>query len=146
MDALFEMDEERCRSLLAAGGVGRVAVATPEGPHIVPVTYAVVDDAVVFRTSPFSLLATHVWQALVAFEIDHLDHERHRGWSVVARGRAEVVEDPREVQRIRETWDPRPWAGGQRTMWVRLRWTELTGRSVGAGWSHSDEPAVRRAV
>ena len=44
----------------------------------------------------------------VAFEVDGLDHELERGWSVQARGRVEVVTAHQELYRIREVADPLP--------------------------------------
>lgn len=130
MSDLVELPVEECRELLDANILGRVAVCTDAGPRIVPVNYAVVDDAVVFRTSPITGLGTAGWATEMAFEIDHVDYEGHRGWSVVAAGRAEVVDDPSEVAHIRSVWEPRPWAGGNRGLYVRLRWRQLTGRRV----------------
>jgi nitroimidazol reductase NimA-like FMN-containing flavoprotein (pyridoxamine 5'-phosphate oxidase superfamily) len=141
-----EMGERECRRLLAGGGVGRVAFVADDGPHVVPVNFAVIADAVVFRTSPTSLLGTLGWGQRLAFEVDHLDHERWRGWSVVAAGPGELIESAEELSVIRTFWDPRPWAGGERLVYVRLRWDRLTGRQIGSGWYPSDEPAVRRAV
>jgi uncharacterized protein len=137
------LSEGECRRLLNAGGVGRVAVNTPDGPHIVPVNYAVHDDAVVFRTTPCSILGTHGWRDRLAFEVDHLDHQRWRGWSVVAAGPGEIVEDADELAAIQTVWDPRPWAGGHRPLYIRLRWDRLTGRQIGEGWHPADEPPVR---
>ena len=36
------------------------------GPHIVPVNYAVVDDALVLRTSPYSVLGGHARGSILA--------------------------------------------------------------------------------
>ena len=108
--------------LLSAGVAGRVALSSPDGPHIIPVNYSVVDDAVVLRTSPYSVLGTHGRDTVLAFEVDQFDYERRHGWSVVARGRADVVTDPAEIAQIRATWEPRPWAGGSRNLYLRLRW------------------------
>lgn len=146
MNEPTELSPEKCRELLSAGLVGRVAVCTPEGPRIVPVNHAVVGDAIVFRTAAYTLLATHGRRGRLAFEVDHLDYERHQGWSVVATGPAEVIDDPDEIQQIRKTWDPRPWAGGTRQLYVRLQWTELTGRRLGGGWTADNELSVRRTV
>jgi hypothetical protein len=49
---------------------------------------------------------------VLAFEVDHFDHAE-RGWSVVARGRSEVVVDASEQYHIRRVWPPRPWADGR---------------------------------
>jgi uncharacterized protein len=126
-----EMSVEECRSLLNGGVVGRVAMATPVGPRIVPVSYAVHGEAIVFRTAPYSELSTYGWNAELAFEIDDLDYESYSGWSVQAVGRAHVVDDPSEVQAIRRAWDPRPWAAGLRNLYVKLAWRELTGLRIG---------------
>ena len=146
MNEPFDLSTEECRELLGAGLVGRVAVCTPVGPHIVPVNYAVVDDAVVIRTSPYSVLGGHARGATLAVEVDDLDYERQRGWSVVARGRAEAVTGSTELQRIREVWDPHAWAAGQRNLYLRLRWSELTGRRLGAGWDPIDGLPAQRAI
>ncbi len=112
---------DECRDLLSAGLVGRVAVCTPLGPHIVPVNYAVVDDAVVLRTSPYSVLGTHARGAILAIEIDQFDYERQRGWSVVARGRADTVTSAEELSHIKSVWDPHAWASGQRNLYLRVQ-------------------------
>ena len=130
-----EMTLEECRERLVSGVVGRVAMATPVGPRIVPVAYAVHEDAVVFRTAPYSELSTYGWNTELAFEVDRLDDESRQGWSVVAVGRARVVDDPDEVTRIREGWGPRPWVPGTRNLFVKLPWRQLTGLRLGGDWT-----------
>ena len=146
MNEPVELDHEKCLDLLVGGIVGRVAVCTPDGPHIVPVNYAVVEDSIVFRTKPFTVLGANAWHSRLAFEIDHLDYERHRAWSVVASGRGEMVEDAGELAAIRAVRDPQPWAAGTRALYVRLRWEKLTGRRLGSGWSSRDEMPVRYSI
>jgi len=143
---VIELSPEQCEQLLRAGVAGRVALSSPDGPHIVPVNFSVVGDAIILRTSPYSVLGTHGRDAVIAFEVDQFDHDRWRGWSVVARGRADVVTDPADVERIRSTWEPRPWAAGTRSLYLRLRWTSLTGRQVGTDWDPLATLPVRRAV
>ena len=104
-------------------------MSTPAGPHIVPLNYSVVDDAIIFLTSPYSVLGTHGRNAQIAFEVDFLDYENHRGWSVVARGRGDAVTDPDELARIRDQWPPRPWADGHRNLHFRFAGAS----SAGAG-------------
>lgn len=146
MNEPFELSTDECRELLSAGLVGRVAVCTPVGPHVVPVNYAVVDDDVVIRTSPYSVLGSHARGSILALEVDHFDYERQRGWSVVARGRAEAVTGAEELNHIRRVWDPNAWASGQRNLYLRIRWSELTGRRLGGSWNPVAELAVRRAI
>lgn len=146
MDVPTELLYAECHELLSGGVFGRVAVCTPEGPRILPVNYSVVGESIVFRTSAYGVVATHGWNLPIAFEVDHVDYADHRGWSVVATGPARRVEDPAEVSLIQRTWDPHPWAGGSRPLYVRLAWEELTGRRLGAGWTHDNEMPVRRRV
>ncbi|MDQ6642139.1 MAG: pyridoxamine 5'-phosphate oxidase family protein [Actinomycetota bacterium] len=146
MPESMELAPEVCGTLLRAGDAGRVAVSTPDGPHIVPLNYSVVDDALVFRTSPYSLLGTFARNSLLAFETDYVDHELQRGWSVVARGRCQFVDDPGEIDRIRAIWSPQPWAAGARNLFLRLHWTEISGRRLGLNWNVLDELPGRREV
>lgn len=146
MQDVIELNPQQCEQLLRAGVAGRVALSAPDGPHIVPVNYSVVGEAVIIRTTPYSVLGTYGRGSVLAFEVDQFDHDRWRGWSVVARGRADVVTDLLELDRIRETWAPRPWAAGTRSLHLRLPWTTLTGRQLGAGWDPLHTLPVRRAM
>jgi hypothetical protein len=140
-----ELSAEDCERLLRGGIVGRVGFGTLTAQHIVMVNYSVVDDRVVFRTDPNSVLGRHAKGTHLAFEIDHVDHADQRGWSVVAKGVGSVITDPHELDRIRRQWPPRPWATGDRGLVVGLRWTELSGRRLGEGWRDRDVP-VRRVL
>jgi len=136
---------DKCLELLRAAIVGRVAFNVPEGPRIIPVNYTTVGDAIIFRTTPYSLLGTHADRAPMAFEIDQIDYADHKGWSVVATGTAELVEDVSALADEGPLWDPKPWAGGaSRLLYVRLPWNELTGRRLGGGWTRENELPVRR--
>ena len=137
-----ELAFDECARLLRAGVVGRVALTTPDGPHIIPLNYSVVDEAILVATSPYSALGTYGNGLVVAFEVDRFDFETHTGWSVLVRGRAEAVTDPEELQRLKRLWAPRPWADGSRNLHLRIPWTEVSGRSLG-GYA---ETSVRRVV
>lgn len=140
-----ELTVNECVDLLSGGVIGRIALTTPGGPRILPVNYAVNDGAVVIRTSPYSELATYGPRNQAAFEIDHFDYDRHQGWSVVALGRLEALA-PDEVEEVRRAWEPRPWAGGHRNLYLRLPWREVSGRRIGTGWKLSSTMPLRRAL
>ena len=146
MAEVRELSYAECRALLRREQTGRVAVSTPDGPHIVPLNYSVVDESIIFRTTPFSILATYGRNATLAFEVDSFREARQVGWSVVARGRAEAVTSAEELSHIRGVWEPNAWAAGLRNLYLRVRWTELTGRRLGPGWNPVDELPVRRVV
>jgi nitroimidazol reductase NimA-like FMN-containing flavoprotein (pyridoxamine 5'-phosphate oxidase superfamily) len=146
MDEPTELTTDECVDLLRANVVGRVALSTPVGPRIILLNYAVHDDSIVFRTAPYSQLASYGNGSDLAFEVDHVDYETHQGWSVVAVGRGSRVDDPEEIQEIRATGGPRPWVGGSRGLHLRLRWRELSGRRLGDDWTRASLTPVRRTV
>ena len=146
MSDVEELSYAKCRGLLAGGVFGRVGICTADGPRIFPVNYSVVGETILFRTSPYGLVASHDWRSPLAFEVDYVDYAEHRGWSVLAVGPGERVDDVEDLDHIKRTWDPRPWAAGARPLYVRLEWTELTGRRVGGGWTHENELPVRRQL
>lgn len=141
-----DLTREECLDLLRGGVVGRVAVTTPTGPHIVPVNYSVVDDAVLLRTTPYGVVGTHGRGSVLAFEVDLFDHERQRGWSVVVRGRSDTVDDPETRRQIDAARPPRPWAGGQRWLMLRIPMDEVSGRRLGGDWDLTAPMPVRRSV
>ncbi|WP_110207716.1 pyridoxamine 5'-phosphate oxidase family protein [Nocardioides daejeonensis] len=146
MDAPVELAEDECRRLLGHNVVGRFGFTTPDGPQIIPVNYAWVSEAITIRTTGYSVLAQHLPGAAAAFEIDHLDYENQRGWSVLATGHAEHVDDLEEVAEIARTWNPRPWAGGNRPLYLRLFPERLSGRRTGPGWDPFAHLPVQRVL
>jgi nitroimidazol reductase NimA-like FMN-containing flavoprotein (pyridoxamine 5'-phosphate oxidase superfamily) len=130
MPTLSVLTIGECERLLRRGTFGRVVLATPHGPDIFPVNYAAQGDEVVVRVSPDSQLARFGDGAELLFEVDLVDEERWHGWSVVARGRGQVVAEPGADAGP----TARPWVDGDRHCEIRLRWDQLTGRKVGLGW------------
>lgn len=53
-----------------------------------------------------------------------------QGWSVMAVGGAEGVTDAADKQRLDGAARSAPWAGGERTHWMKITPTRLTGRRV----------------
>jgi nitroimidazol reductase NimA-like FMN-containing flavoprotein (pyridoxamine 5'-phosphate oxidase superfamily) len=141
-----ELDAEECLRLLKSGVFGRVAFSTPNGPEIVPVNYSVVNDVIVFRTTPYSVLGTYGRNTPMVFEVDHVDYEYATGWSVVARGRGHAIVDAHELDVITSSWRPHPWASGQRNLYLGLRWDGLTGRRLGLELSSQRDRPVDRTV
>jgi nitroimidazol reductase NimA-like FMN-containing flavoprotein (pyridoxamine 5'-phosphate oxidase superfamily) len=145
MSELRELSRSECETLLRRGVAGRVAISTPTGPHIVPLNYSISESSVVVCTTPYSVLGTYGRDSMVAFEIDHFEHARQRGWSVVARGRSEVVDDSAELRTLVRVL-PRPWASGRRSLYLRIPMTEVTGRRLGDGWDLEETLPVRRVL
>lgn len=110
-------------------------MSTPDGPHIVAVEYDVLHDSVWVRTSPYSVLGSHGRDTTLALEAEYLDPTLDVGWSVVARGRGEVVTDPAQLEALEaleaRRGRRRPAAASrERALVLRVRWTELFGRRI----------------
>lgn len=141
MSPITELDPKECMTLLRTGQLARVAIATAMGPRIIPVNYRVHGDDIVFRTTPYSLLGTYAGDSELAVEVDHIDERAHQGWSVVALGKAQRVDDIDEMTRIWMRGDPEPWADGSRNVYLRLFVREVSGRKVGG-----DVPAPKSPI
>lgn len=131
-----ELDRDECLVLLAKTHLGRLAFADTVGllPIIVPVNYALQDGSVTFRTDKGSKLSAAMRDTSVAFEIDGLDEVRGLGWSVVVRGHAAEVTDPSELEHPK----PRPWAPGEKSHYVRVLPSAISGRRITRAHSWSD--------
>lgn len=119
-----------CHQRLASGTIGRVGWSSRGGPQILPVTYLVHDDQIIFRTDVHGPLASLQGGEPVVFEVDDFDATTRCGWSVIVRGRAYSTQrSPRAAQLWREA-DPVPWAAGRRPMFIVITQDEVSGRSV----------------
>lgn len=127
---LMRLSESECWDKLGTHGIGRVAVALSvhPGPAVVPVNYTVDAGTIAYRTAPDDL-ADPPPGTTMAFQVDRFDEELRQGWSVLATGTAEHVEDPETVRRLTEQ-ATEPWPGGDRHRWIRVRPSAVTGRRV----------------
>lgn len=122
---------QECDRLLSTTPMGRVSFLLDGEPQILPVNYRFEDGSIVIRTTAGSKIEAAEMHHRFGFEIDHWDPEARSGWSVVAHGSGEVVDDPDEVRQM-ERLGLESWAGGQEgDLWIRLRLDDITGRRVG---------------
>lgn len=133
-----ELSEARCRELLADHTVGRVAWNAPGCPQVLPVSYAIDGNDIVFRTSPYGSLAQLRSRSNVAFEIDDIDTEHGTGWSVLVRGSAQATSQSRHLERLWSSEAAVPWAAGSRNLVIAITPQTLTGRVVRRPWSSAD--------
>ncbi len=130
-----ELPEARCHELLAGQAAGRVAWTAPDGPQVLPVSYAIDVGTIVFRTSPSGALSQLRVRTNVAFEIDDIDTEHGTGWSVVVRGTAQGVVQARHLERLWSEDPTIPWAAGTRNLFIAITPRTVTGRIVRRPWS-----------
>lgn len=128
--ALDDLTEDECLRLLQRAEVGRVAWCTSDGPVVLPVNIRVTGRTVLVRTRPSSEMVAKVDAERVAVQIDHLDRDRREGWSVLARGVAEVRFPGRR------TGLPMPWAPGPHAAEVVVTIDQLSGRRLWSGEDH----------
>ncbi|GAA3791535.1 pyridoxamine 5'-phosphate oxidase family protein [Streptomyces phyllanthi] len=132
-DGFHELGRQECLRRLAKVPVGRIVYTRRALPAVLPVNFGVDGDgAVVLRTSAASELVRAIDGAVVAFEADDVDAVRHSGWSVVVTGRATVVTDPAEHERLARTV-PVSWVPSPQEVFVRIKPELVTGRELVGG-------------
>ncbi|HEY9555929.1 MAG TPA: pyridoxamine 5'-phosphate oxidase family protein [Acidimicrobiales bacterium] len=124
------IDRDECVRRLEADSIGRLAVNVGRSPTILPVNYRMDGEHVVFRTDWGTKLEMGR-RAPVSFEIDCFDRAHHTGWSVVVSGYLDEVTpyDAETFDRVHKLAVD-PWAGGEKSHWVRIVPSRITGREV----------------
>ncbi|MFE1248352.1 pyridoxamine 5'-phosphate oxidase family protein [Streptomyces sp. NPDC058735] len=131
-DSFRALERQECLRLLAKAPVGRVVYTRYALPAVLPVNFALdTDGSVVLRTSPDSDLVAGVDGVVVAFEADEFDTAARSGWSVVVTGRATVVTDPAERERLSQAGTV-SWTPPREAVFVRIESTMITGRELRA--------------
>ena len=121
-----------CFRLLTSVSIGRIAFTSGGEVLVLPVIFLVDGQDVVFRAKVGSKLASVEVGQYVAFEVDAYDAAAGTGWSVVARGLAEVQSEA-EGARL-DTLGMKTWGGpAEERAWVRIRPASITGRQMAAG-------------
>jgi uncharacterized protein len=125
-----EIPVDECLELLRTHRVGRLAVATPDGPAIFPVNYAVGDDRVVFRTDQGTKLDSSTLRR-VAFEIDAFDADARTGWSVVVEGVGTEISDAIDAESVKlQGLELHPFAPGPKEHLVEIHPRVISGRRI----------------
>ncbi|MFF3885893.1 pyridoxamine 5'-phosphate oxidase family protein [Streptomyces sp. NPDC001914] len=132
-DGFRELGRQECLDRLGGAPIGRVVHTRDALPAVLPVNFRLDgESAVVLRTAADSELARSIDGVVVAFEADSVDAAAHSGWSVVVTGRALVVSDPAEHDRLTRT-GPRSWAASPHDVFIRIASELVTGRELVAG-------------
>jgi nitroimidazol reductase NimA-like FMN-containing flavoprotein (pyridoxamine 5'-phosphate oxidase superfamily) len=129
-----ELDEDTCLQLISRGGVGRIGYVGRFGLVILPVSYALRDGAVVFRTAEHGPLDEDLRTGIdgadykVAFEIDEIDLPGRQGWSVLIQGPAHHVTGAGRDAAVQA--GVQALAPGKRELFVRIVPSRITGRRI----------------
>jgi nitroimidazol reductase NimA-like FMN-containing flavoprotein (pyridoxamine 5'-phosphate oxidase superfamily) len=132
-----------CLRLLATaakkGSTGRLGISTAQAPIIQPVNFTYHDRHVVIRLGSGHLVDI-ISGSLVAFEVDDVDRDAHKAWSVLVRGLATPVEES-ELQAIAE-FAPKPLVPEPGDMVFVVRLDVVTGRRFPLRTAASDAGAT----
>jgi uncharacterized protein len=126
---LEELANAESMRLLGGARIGRVVYSEAALPAVTPVNFVLDGHSVVFRTASGSALARAVDDAVVAFEVDDVRHAPGPWWSVVVLGVAHICTDVSELVRAEQA-GVRPWAAGDRSCYVRIVPSRVTGRRL----------------
>lgn len=124
------LDHEECMELLGTVPIGRVAMIDAGEIAVLPVNHVVREGQVYFRSAPGAKLDAGIMQHVATFQADHYDVRNGTGWSVLIKGRADLVTDADELEELRES-GVRPWSNPTfRTNWVTMQASSVTGRRI----------------
>jgi nitroimidazol reductase NimA-like FMN-containing flavoprotein (pyridoxamine 5'-phosphate oxidase superfamily) len=124
------LDEDRSWALLSRVSLGRLATSVHDQPDIFPVNFVVQRRTIVIRTAEGTKLSSAAVNHRVAFEAD--DHDVEKGWSVVVKGLARVVEGAEAIAEA-ERAQVLPWVGTAKRRYIRITPMEITGRQFAFG-------------
>jgi uncharacterized protein len=119
------LSEDESWDRLASVALGRLVASVGGQPEIFPVNFVVQDRTVLFRTSEGTKLFAAVASNRVAFEAD--DHNVAEGWSVIVKGRAQVLHTGAEIEKA-ERAQLVPWIATLKLHYVLVIPYEITGR------------------
>jgi len=122
---LREMTWEECLDRLSAQVLGHIGLNDDRGPVVLPVNYRMREGSVVIATGLSNTLARFALGTAVALEVEEVDPLTESGWTVLVRGRAEMI--PHDELPEREE-RPRPWVEGPRPLLIRIVPETLSGR------------------
>jgi uncharacterized protein len=121
------LDQAECLALLRENKVGRFVFVDHMLLAVHPVAYAFDGGSIVFQTNGGAKLDAATKHDLAAFEVDYIDPELGRGWTVTLSGHAEAVTDPHEVARLRKLL-PEPWTNDGSVDIIRMHAEIIQGR------------------
>src|SRR4051812_10343608 len=121
--------EAEALDLVETVPVGRIVYSRFALPAVHVVNFKLDGRDVVFRTRKGSMFAAGVADTVVAFEVDRVDEDARTGWSVTFLGRAKLVTDPAEQERLTGLGVD-PWAPGGRNHFIKVTTESIVGRRI----------------
>ena len=129
-----ELTRAESWELLSGLSLGRIVFTQRAMPAIRPVNHLVDGQTIVVRSHLGAAIVERAGDedgAVVCYEADSIDPERHTGWSVITTGMARLVRDPASIARYEQLLEP--WAAGQMDYVIAIRPQVITGLRL-VGW------------
>ena len=95
------LSQEECLALLASVSIGRIGTTIDALPVVLPITFALHNGIIMFRTMPGTKLHDATLNAVVALQADHYNDDDPFGWSVLVQGMTQEVTDPHLLAAVR---------------------------------------------
>lgn len=124
-DPITVLSESESWDLLGTASLGRLVTNFAGEPEIFPVNFVVQGRSVLFRTAEGTKLFSAVGNRTVIFEAD--DHNVAEGWSVIVRGRAQLLKTDADIQQADKA-GLCPWVATAKPNFVRITPNDITGR------------------
>lgn len=128
-DGMDLLSQEECQRLLAAGGVGVLALCGVAAPVLRPINFALHEGLVLMRTGEGQILEAASGAEPASFAISAIDRVEHTGWSVIVTGK--LLE--RSAISGAENVPLRPWARAEKHHFVGLSIDQISGRRISEG-------------
>jgi len=126
------LTEAESWQLLESVSLGRIVFTERAMPAIRPVNHLVDNRTIIVRSHLGSSIVGHAAEgAVVGYEADDLDPDRHTGWSVIATGMARLVRDPAAIASYEQLLEP--WVEGQMDYVIAVKPEIITGLRL-VGW------------
>ena len=138
--ALTQLPRDECLRLMGSVPVGRIVYTRQALPAVEPVNFALDRGDIVVKTDGGSKLAAATRNAVVAFEADCVEPDKHTGWSVTVVGVSREVTDAVEIARLRQI-GLSSWAPGTREHFIKISLAIVNGRrlsGIGQESQHAD--------
>ena len=107
-----EVSRTACLELLARASIGRIILNPGSLPDVVPVSYCLAGETVVFGVPSGSRFPDEPEGAIASFQADAFDTDRRCGWHVLAVGVFRTPVEPDEAA-VAGAVVPEPWPTGE---------------------------------
>jgi len=125
--SIEHLTAEECWRLLDNVRFGRLAVAAAGDLDIFPINFAVNGEDLYFRTGEGTKLMAAMLAERAALEADYRDKAAGEAWSVVVKGRPEVLDQSADIA-VAEELDLQPSVTTPKQRFIRLSATRISGR------------------